>query len=152
MKIQYCSDLHLEFSHNFEFIKKNPIIPIGDILILAGDILPFQLIDKHVDFLYYLADNFEKTYWIPGNHEYYGSDINVRSASFCESIRSNVYLINNQEVKLNNINLLFSTLWSNIKEENRLIIENTLSDFKYISDGESKLNTLKFNELHQNSI
>ena len=53
MKIQYCSDLHLEFSHNFEFIKKNPIIPIGDILILAGDILPFQLIVKHVDFLYY---------------------------------------------------------------------------------------------------
>jgi predicted phosphohydrolase len=152
MKIQYCSDLHLEFPHNREFIKNNPIVPVGDILILAGDILPFQLIDKHSEFLNYLEDNFEKTYWITGNHEYYGSDINERSGSFCESIRSNVYLINNQEVKLNDVNFLFSTLWSNIKEENRLIIENTLSDFKYISDGKSKLNTLKFNELHQNSL
>lgn len=152
MKIQYCSDLHLEFPHNFEFIKKNPIIPIGDILILAGDILPFQLIEKQAEFLNYLADNFEKTYWIPGNHEYYGSDINIHSGSFCESIRSNVYLINNQEVKFKDVNFLFSTLWSNIKEENRLVIENTLSDFKYISDGETKLNTLKFNELHQNSL
>ena len=149
MKIQYCSDLHLEFPHNREFIKNNPIIPTGDILILAGDILPFQLIDQHAEFLNYLADNFEKTYWIPGNHEYYGSDINVRSDSFCESIRSNVYLINNQEVTIKDTSFIFSTLWSNVKEENRLIIENTLSDFKYILDGESKLNTLKFNELHQ---
>jgi predicted phosphohydrolase len=152
MKIQYCSDLHLEFPHNREFIKQNPIIPTGEILILAGDILPFKLIDEHAEFLDYLSDNFEKTYWIPGNHEYYGSDINERSNSFCESIRSNVFLLNNQEVKLNGVNFLFSTLWSNIKEENRFIIENTLYDFKYILDGESHLKTLKFNELHQNSL
>ena len=152
MKIQYCSDLHLEFPHNFEFIKKNPIIPIGDILVLAGDILPFQLIDQSSDFLDYLANNFEKTYWIPGNHEYYGSDINERSASFCESIRSNVFLINNQEVTIKDSNFIFSTLWSKIGESNRLIIENTLSDFSYIRDKNNKLGIEKFNELHQKSI
>ena len=59
MKIQYCSDLHLEFPHNREFIKNNPIVPVGDILVLAGDILPFQLIDQSSDFLDYLANNFE---------------------------------------------------------------------------------------------
>ena len=152
MKIQYCSDLHLEFPHNREFIKNNPIVPVGDILILAGDILPFQLIDQSSYFLDYIADNFEKTYWIPGNHEYYGSDINERSASFCESIRSNVFLINNQEVTIKDSNFIFSTLWSKIGESNRLIIENTLSDFSNIRDKNNKLGIEKFNELHQKSI
>jgi predicted phosphohydrolase len=152
MKIQYCSDLHLEFPHNREFIKNNPIVPVGEILILAGDILPFQLIEQSSYFLDYIVDNFEKTYWIPGNHEYYGSDINDRSGSFCELIRSNIYLINNQEVKIKDSNFIFSTLWSKIGELNRLIIENTLSDFSYIRDKNYKLGIEKFNELHQKSI
>jgi predicted phosphohydrolase len=152
MKIQYCSDLHLEFPHNREFIKNNPISPTGEILILAGDILPFQLIEQSADFLDYIADNFDKTYWIPGNHEYYGSDINERSGTFCESIRYNVFIINNQEVTINDSNFIFSTLWSKIGESNRLIIENTLSDFSYIRDKNYKLGIEKFNELHQKSI
>jgi predicted phosphohydrolase len=152
MKVQYCSDLHLEFPHNREFIKNNPIIPTGEVLILAGDILPFQFINQPSEFLDYIADHFEKTYWIPGNHEYYESDINERSGSFCESIRSNVFLINNQSINLNDTNFIFSTLWSKISEENRFIIENTLSDFKLISDGESNLKTSKFNILHEESF
>ena len=152
MKFQYCSDLHLEFPHNREFIKNNPIIPTGEILILAGDILPFQLLNQPSEFLDYIADHFEKTYWIPGNHEYYGSDINVRSGSFCESIRSNVFLLNNQEIKIENTNFLFSTLWSKVGEENRFVIENTLSDFIAIKDKDKNFNTIKFNELHYDSL
>jgi len=59
MKIQYCSDLHLEFAENKNFLKQNPIKPVGDILLLAGDILPFCQIKKHADFFNYISDNFQ---------------------------------------------------------------------------------------------
>ena len=34
MKIQYASDLHLEFSDNASYIKYNPLEVVGDILVL----------------------------------------------------------------------------------------------------------------------
>ncbi len=148
MKIQYCSDLHLEFPHNREFIKNHPIIPVGEILVLAGDILPFTQLHEHKDFLDLLSSSFEKVFWIPGNHEYYGSDINNRSSSFCEKIHANLFLVNNYEQKIKDVNFIFSTLWSKISVEHQFIIQNTLSDFTAIRDQGGNLKIQKFNDLH----
>ncbi len=82
MTIQYASDLHLEFSENRNFIKINPLKPMGNILILAGDIVPFSIMNKHKDFFNYVSDNFEQTYWIPGNHEYYHFDLADKSGKY----------------------------------------------------------------------
>ena len=38
MKIQYMSDLHLEFADNSRYIKNNEFPVTGDVLVLAGDI------------------------------------------------------------------------------------------------------------------
>ena len=148
MKIQYCSDLHLEFQDNKEFILDNPIEPNADILILAGDIVPFAVMDKHNDFLDYISRNFKMTYWIPGNHEYYY--YNVDSSSFLETeIRENIYLVNNCVKEIEGVNFVFSTLWSNISEDKRWIIQQSLSDFKVIKYKDHLINVDDYNLLHQ---
>lgn len=149
MKIQYASDLHLEFPENKEFLKKNPLLPAGDVLLLAGDIVPFTVMDKHTDFFNYISENFGTTYWVPGNHEFYYSDISERSGSLNEAIRSNVFLINNTSVILGNVKLIFSTLWSEIGTLNKWIIQQRISDFQVINYKTIRFSPDHFNGLHQ---
>ncbi len=151
MKIQYCSDLHLEFQDNKEYILNNPIEPIADILILAGDIVPFKIIDNHQDFFNYISRNFKTTYWIPGNHEYYY--YNVDSSRFLDTkIRENIFLVNNCVKEVSGINLIFSTLWSNISESKRWLIQQSLSDFKVIKYIDCLFNVDDYNLLHKESL
>lgn len=152
MNIQYCSDLHLEFPENEAFLKENPLLPVGNILLLAGDIVPFAVMNKHNDFFDYVADNFEFTYWIPGNHEYYYSDVNQRSGSFSENIRSNVVLLNNQAVIHNKTRFVFSTLWSRINPAYQFQIERSMSDFHVIKYNGYRFSAERFNLLHSDCI
>lgn len=149
MKLQYCSDLHLEFLQNKKYLTKHPLIPLGDILLLAGDIVPFKVMDEHNDFFDYLADNFKQTFWIPGNHEYYGFDINNKSGEMMEAIRNNVFLINNKVVQLDEVRLIFSTLWSEISINNFLSIKHRMNDFMAINKGNKIFSPEDFNVLHQ---
>jgi predicted phosphohydrolase len=152
MKIQYCSDLHLEFPHNKNYLKENPIKPVGEILLLAGDIIPFAEIEKENDFFNFLAGSFEHTYWIPGNHEYYRSDIKERTGTFHEKIRSNVSLLNNTAVQHNDVRLLFSTLWSKINPALEFVIRNSMADFRLIRNGERKISLDDYDRLHEDCL
>lgn len=152
MKIQYCSDLHIEFPENKEFLKSNPLQAKGDILILAGDIVPFVVMNKHDDFFNYISDNFKYTFWIPGNHEYYYFDITKKIGSINEKIRSNVFLVNNTSVQHDDIKFIFSTLWSMIDPSNQWTIQRSMSDFQVIKHKEDFFTPFHYNQLHQDSI
>lgn len=134
--VQYCSDLHLEFPVNKQFLLKNPLVPKSEILVLAGDIVPFHLIEKHADFFSYVSDHFRTTYWIPGNHEYYHNDISKRSGSFIEFIRKNVALLNNTTILEEDVAIIFSTLWSKIQLSQELAVKRGMNDFRIISKGD----------------
>lgn len=151
MKLQYCSDLHLEFPDNKEYILDNPIEPTAAILILAGDIVPFAVMDKYNDFFDYISRNFKMTYWIPGNHEYYY--YNADSSSFLDTqIRENIFLVNNCVKEISGDTLIFSTLWSNISENKRWVIQQSLSDFKVIKFMDHLFNVDDYNALHKESL
>ena len=152
MKIQYCSDLHLEFADNKEFLVKNPLQPLAEVLILAGDIMPFSHMNRHQDFLTYLSDHFKTVFWLPGNHEYYKSDINDRSGSFEEKIKENILLLNNTVKSFGDVQLIFSTLWSAISPENASQIEEALYDFKLIRNGKNLFNATDFNHLFEENF
>jgi predicted phosphohydrolase len=152
MNIQFASDLHLEFPENKEFLKANPLLPKGDVLLLAGDIVPFKVMDRHADFFNYLSDHFETTYWIPGNHEYYYYDLTEKCGTFNENIKTNVHLVNNLSVLQNNVRFIFSTLWSKINPVNQWQIERSISDFQVIKFNNYRLSADRFNQLHQESL
>lgn len=149
MKIQYCSDLHLEFPENKNYLKNFPLIPQGEILLLAGDILPFVLLDKPSDFVNWAADNFEQVFWIPGNHEYYHYDIAKKDFALNEKIRSNFSLVNNVQIVLNDINFIFSTLWSDISMVNAWLIQRNMSDFSLIKINNRYFGPSDFSNLHR---
>jgi len=152
MLLQYCSDLHLEFRENKQFLNQHPLQPKGEILILAGDIVTFTEIEKRKDFFDYISDNFKLTYWLPGNHEYYYSDASERSGTINEKIRENIFLVNNISFRHDDVQLIFSTLWSKISPANEWQIERRISDFQVIKFKGHFFSVSDFNQLHSDSL
>jgi predicted phosphohydrolase len=152
LKLQYTSDLHIEFLSNKEFLNLHPLQRVGDILVLAGDIVPFVVMNKHQDFFSYISDNFETTYWLPGNHEYYHFDIAEKSGMLHEKIRSNVFLVNNTSVVQENVKLIFTTLWSKISTRHQWQIERSMNDFHLIKHKGVRFSAEQYNQLHKESM
>jgi len=151
IKIQYASDLHLEFTENGSFLKNNPMIAVGDILVLAGDIgyIGDDNYDKH-PFWDWASENFRQVIVVPGNHEFYKMfDIDKLYNGWCYSIRKNVCCYYNSIIKLDkNIEIIVTTLWSEIKIQNAYTTENAISDFRRIRYGSNFLDWKRFNAEH----
>jgi len=152
MHLQYLSDLHLEFPANREYLRLNPVAPVADILIIAGD--TYYLNKPHVihEFLDYFSANFRQTYLIPGNHEYYGGhDLNADGFRFRQNLRDNVTLLNNATEIVDGARLIFSTMWSDINRH-QLEISRGLNDFRLIKYKGEPLTVASFNALHYQSM
>ena len=152
MKLQYASDLHLEFQENSRWLRDNPLNPIGDILVLAGDIcyLGAEMYYKH-PFINWCADNFEQTIIVPGNHELYKSfDINTLEEGWEEQIKSNLKIVYNKVISLDDVDLIMSTLWARIHQYDAYYTEHGVSDFRRIRNGEYRLSWERFNDEHDN--
>lgn len=72
MKIQYVSDLHLEFKENSQYLKENPLDIAGEILLIAGDsaYLDTPEFSCH-PFWRWASANYKEVVVCLGNHEFY---------------------------------------------------------------------------------
>jgi len=152
LKVQYCSDLHLEFEQNKNFLSNNPLHVCGDILILAGDIVPLHDEFLNNSFFRFISKNYRKVFWVPGNHEYYYRNISDFSSSFNLKLHENINIVNNINLQYEGIQFIFSTLWSNISEQNEKYIEQKISDFECITNNDKKFKVSDFNNLHAQSL
>jgi len=104
MKLHILSDLHTEFA---DF---SPPDGDADIVILAGDI------GVGLGGIEWAARQFPDVpvIYVPGNHEYYGHDIALTDELIRKSAE-NIHVLNNDEIVLNGVRFLGSTLWTDFK-------------------------------------
>ena len=138
MKVQFASDLHLEFKENRNYLQKNPLSVSGDVLVLAGDIGLLGRDDDYLPFLSWCSDNYEWTFWIPGNHEFYNGEDITKYQDIEEEVKPNVFLVNNKVMHYAGVNFILSTGISKISPEKTLIVQKYLNDFKYINYSKEK--------------
>ena len=138
MKIQIISDLHLDdYKYRNEVISFEKIIkPEEKYLFLAGDICTLDC-PYLKPFLKYVSKNWEKIYYVLGNHEYYQCTENIKCYNDLNNIYneltknySNIYFLSNTTKNIyhifhdNNIYFIIgNTMWSKCK--NRGINETT---------------------------
>ena len=119
---------------------------------LAGDIVPFAILAEHNDFFDFVSDNFEATYWVPGNHEYYHFDLAKKCGTVQEKIRRNVWLVNNVAIDHGGVRFVFSTLWTKISLLNRWPIQRSMADFHAIAFEHTAFTTFNYNDQHRQCL
>lgn len=158
------SDLHLEQWYGMPAQKlADRLIPQhendGDsILILAGDIS--SKIDQLLEFLNTLA-RFSRVVYIPGNHEFYGHDLNNWETKVAEGLKSlpNVLcpLTGVEAFEFDSCQIIAGTLWADggKDEAERVRVETSLRDF-YVTAFQGERWTVdsmrKINKVHHDRI
>jgi predicted phosphodiesterase len=158
MKIQLCSDLHLEFSDINITNEDN-----ADVLILSGDIMIAQDLHEHhaADFNPYssgaLADlsrklqrvarfrnflercsvQFPHVVYVMGNHEFYHGKFYASIDHMREEVAKfdNIYLLENDTKVINDVVFVGATLWTNMNKHDPMTmhaVKDMMNDFRTI--------------------
>ncbi len=154
MKIQYVSDLHLEFMENSQYLKDNPLDVAGDILLIAGDsaYLDTPEFSCH-PFWDWASANYKEVVVCLGNHEFYQYyDISKLKDGFCGEIKPNVHYYNNSVVRILDIEIVVSTLWGHINPQDVYITEHRVNDFHRIRNGQYRLSAESFNAENERCV
>jgi predicted phosphodiesterase len=146
MKIQFISDLHLEFRTDFKslFCVSAPILCLlGDVCICAED----KEYAKFVSFLEYISPKYQYILHVAGNHEYYSTHAHNRDSTntmeftklklkTLEKKIKNYRFLDNKifSIKRNNkkYNFIGTTLWTYIDESKRTKFKNVMNDYSDI--------------------
>ena len=151
MKIQFASDLHLEFADNWRYLKQHPLEKAGDVLVLAGDIgyLGDDNYSAH-PFWDLVAGQYRQVLVVPGNHEFYKYyDIATLQDGKLLEIRPNVKVYYNAVVTIGDVDFILSTLWAHVPLQDAFATESGVTDFHRILYKEETLGFEQFNLEHE---
>lgn len=149
LRIQYASDLHLEFPENADYLAQHPLQVAGDILVLAGDVAYLGKDYAKHPFWDWASDHYEQVAVIPGNHEFYGGfDLDEMHKGWRLKIRPNVTCHYNDTLTFGDTELILSPMWSTIGIEQAIATQAAVNDFRRIRCGDRPLDWVRFNEEH----
>jgi len=143
MKLVIASDLHNEMRHDPRPVE-NPFPRIADehemAIIVAGDLGSIKYMqDTILPYIKDLSGRFRAVIYVPGNHEFYGSDIEMADAKLAHALRrlTNVYYstIQGKSILLDDLQIVSHPLFSDMggTEETKYAIECALFDFRVIT-------------------
>jgi DNA repair exonuclease SbcCD nuclease subunit len=143
MRIQYLSDVHLEFG-DCELPSTD-----ADILIAAGDI------HTGTSALKWLSQSSCPVIYIAGNHEYYGGDlVHTLAALRIQSKVFDIHFLENDAITLEDTRFLGTTLWTDFDNANEKIIEYAkfnMNDYNFIKNNRYLLNPEDLLQIHRES-
>ena len=138
MRIQVMSDLHFEYHADRGASWIEGLDPSDvDVLILAGDIAEIARGDLHFA-LQRFTELYQSVIFVPGNHEYYGSDIAEASQALDQmnSRYEHLHILRGESVVISGQRFIGATLWFTDREDDSHAIWKTrLNDFKRIEGG-----------------
>jgi predicted phosphodiesterase len=134
MRIQVASDLHLEFSPDWELPETG-----ADVLVLAGDISTRTLGLE----AFRNRTARQAVIYVPGNHEYYSGSLSKVAAEMrdCADL-IDMHLLDNDELIIGGVRFLGATLWTDFvlfgearRAETMAAARRRVTDFSVISYG-----------------
>ena len=130
MKIQFASDFHLEHDANVAFLEQSPLKPVGDVLVLAGDITVLGgKEEKFEQFARWCSEHFEHTLIVPGNHEFYGGhDIAPTLEGWEKEILPGVKMACNKSIMIDDVEFLLTTLWSHVPADAEPLVNKYMAE------------------------
>lgn len=144
MKINYFSDIHLEFW------TAEPPLTDAELIIAAGDI------GSHNQGVKWLKTFDKPVIYVAGNHEYYSQEYNsTLNALRDECAGTNIHFLENDVWVFGGIRFLGCTLWTDLFVAGHLYanqLGSMSNDFKCIKYGNGAFDPFKFTQLHRRSL
>jgi predicted phosphodiesterase len=157
-QFQYISDIHLELWAINPAFYQVILKPSAPYLILAGDICSYNKKAKLQPLLEYCSNNFEKTFMVGGNHEYYAyktpmSKVEQWLQESCSAFPNIHYLQQDTYLLEDKYTIIGCTLWTDIPPEMDGEVIQCLNDFSQITnDDGSAFRPINMRQLFQTHV